>query len=77
MPNTCDGPLKSKSEDGDNLTQFAQQSQTNKTKTSPIKLKFLNDESNLCKKCNKNFEGKIKKGIQCDHCDAWYHQPCS
>ena len=51
MPNTCDGPVKSKSEDGDNINTFTQQNQNknnDKPVTSPVK--FLTDESKLCKK---------------------------
>ena len=78
MPNTCEGQVKSKSEDGDNLNNFVQQSHNknnDKTATSPVK--FLTTDSELCKKCDKSFEGKNKHGVQCDRCDAWFHQPCS
>lgn len=74
MPNTCEGPIKSKSDDGENINNFNQQNHNK----PPSPVKFLTNESDLCcKKCDKAFEGKNKHGVQCDRCDAWFHQPCS
>ena len=76
MPTICQGQVKSKNNDGDILTNLNQKS-SSPSPTKPSPASFLTDQSEVCKKCRKSFDGKHKHGIQCDRCMTWWHQACT